>query len=271
MQWALVLGLTLMAGDTPQSTDRWRADYEASLKAPDGWLSLAGLTWLHNGMNAIMLPPHCGGKGFSVEFHDGRAMLHPEPDTPVTVNGEKAGKVELALDKSVVEYCGTSATFIKRGDRYGIRLRDPEAKTRREFHGLKWFPVNDKYRVRATWHPYQPPKLIPITNVLGDTQDEPSPGYAEFQLEGKTYKLEPTVEDNLLFFMFRDLTSSDLTYGSGRFLKAAMPVGNTVTLDFNRAYNPPCAYTDFATCPLPPKQNRLPVRISAGQQRYGAH
>lgn len=271
MQLVLALGLMLMAGEATQLTDRWRADYEAGLRAPDGWLSLAGLTWPHNGTNAVLLPLHCGGQGFAVEFRDGRATLQPQPGTPVTINGEKAGKAELTLDKSVIETCGTSATFIKRGDRFGIRLRDPEAQTRREFQGLKWFAVNEKYRLEATWHAYQPAKLIPITNVLGDTQDEPSPGYAEFVLEGKTYKLEPTVEDGLLFFMFRDATSSDLTYGSGRFLKAEMPAGGKVTLDFNRAYNPPCAYTEFATCPLPPKQNRMAVRVVAGQQKYGAH
>jgi len=271
MQFTLAIGLILLAGETVQSTDKWRADYEAGLRAPDGWLSLAGLTWLHNGMNEILLPVRCGGKAFAVEFHDGHATLHPHTGASVTVNGVNAGRTELSLDKSVVETCGTSATFINRGERFGIRLRDPEAKTRREFRGLKWFPVNDKCRVQAKWRAYPAPKLIPITNVLGDTRNEASPGYAEFVLGGKTYKLEPTIEDGLLFFMFRDLTSSDLTYGSGRFLKAAMPTSDLVTLDFNRAYNPPCAYTEFATCPLPPKQNRMAVRVEAGQQRYGVN
>ncbi len=260
MQLALAIGLMLMAGEAPTSTEQWRADYEAGLRAPEGWLSLAGLIWLHTGPNTVELPSHCGGKNLNIDFRDGHATLHAP-----------AGATELTLDKSMLEPCGVSATFIKRGERYGIRLRDPEAVTRREFHGLKWFAIDDKYRVRAVWHPYQPAKLIPITNILGDTESEPSPGYAEFVLEGKTYKLEPTIEDGLLFFMFRDLTASNLTYGSGRFLKAAMPTGDSVILDFNRAYNPPCAYTEFATCPVPPRQNRMALRVEAGQQRYAAH
>ena len=260
MQFALAVAVLMMASETPNSTEQWRANYELSLKAPEGWLSLAGLAWLRPGVNAVELPAHCGGKNLKIDFHDGHATLE-----------EPAGTTELTLDKSMVQTCGTSTTFIKRGERYGIRLRDPEAATRRDFNGLKWFPINDKYRVRAAWHPYQPAKLIPITNILGDTADESSPGYAEFALDGRTYKLEPTMEDGLLFFMFRDLTASDLTYGSGRFLKAPMPSGDSVILDFNRAYNPPCAYTEFATCPLPPRQNRMAVRVEAGQQRYAAH
>jgi len=177
----------------------------------------------------------------------------------------------MVLDRSLKEICGVSVTLIQRGTRFGLRLRDPEAETRRDFRGLDWFAINDRYRVRAEWHPYKPAKQIPIINVLGDTQNEPCPGYAEFVLGGESYRLEPAVEDGELFFMFRDGTSSDLTYGSGRFLKASMPSGGRVELDFNRAYNPPCAYTDFATCPLPPKQNRLAVRIQAGEKRYGTH
>ena len=238
------------------STQAWRSDYEAGLRAAQGWLSLAGLYWLKPGLNAVPLPARCGGRQLAVTFRDGRASL---------------ASGEMVLDQNVEDACGVSLMFIRRGERFGIRMRDPLAETRRDFHGLTWYPEDEKCRVRAGWHAYVPVKKIPITNVLGDTQDEECPGYAQFELGGITYRLEPTVEDGKLFFMFRDGTSADATYGSGRFLKAEMSVDGFVELDFNRAYNPPCAYTAFATCPLPPRQNRMPVRVEAGEKRYGSH
>ena len=128
-------------------------------------------------------------------------------------------------------------------------LRDPNAETRRDFTGCKWFPADAAWRVQAKWVAYPQPKKIAITNILGMTDQEPSPGYAEFTLQGKTLRLEPVVEDGELFFMFKDATSGKTTYGAGRFLYAAMPKGNTVELDFNKAHNPPCAFTAFRHLP----------------------
>ena len=144
----------------------------------------------------------------------------------------------------------------------------PPAVSFRDSH---WFPIDEHYRVHARWHPYNPPRKISITNVLGMMEDDTSPGYAEFELGGKTWRLEPTVEDNTLFFTFRDQTAGRETYPSGRFLNTAMPKDGEVIIDFNQAHNPPCAFTSFATCPLPPRQNTLGVAIPAGEKQYGHH
>jgi uncharacterized protein (DUF1684 family) len=263
------------SGDYVKSIEGWRTAYEQGLKAPDGWLSVAGLFWLKEGANRvgsaegneIRLPSRCARELGVIEFHEGRATFHPKAGAPVTELKDDHGQTP-----DVVQAGNVSLTVIRRGKRFGIRLRDPEAETVLGFQGGQWFPVNPAYRVRAVWHAYDAPKTIPITNVLGDTEGEPSPGYAQFKLNGKEYRLDPVVEDpGELFFLFRDATSAHETYGAGRFLKAAMPKDGTVELDFNKAYNPPCAYIAFATCPLPPRQNHMDARVEAGQKRYGSH
>ncbi len=248
--------LAATAGDYPASIEKLRQERVARLKAPDGWLSLAGLFWLHDGANRIVLDP---ARTVMIEFENGRARL----------NGK-----ELKADKDVEKIGDVEIQIIKRGGRYGVRLRDPNNAARRDFSGLRYFPISERYRLQAKFVPYDPPKQIPITNVLGMTEPEKCPGYAEFTLNGARYRLEPVIEDDepsQLFFIFRDLTSDRESYGSGRFLYADFPKDGQVTLDFNKAYNPPCAFTAFATCPLPPRQNRLPVRIEAGEKRYGKH
>jgi hypothetical protein len=142
--------------------------------------------------------------------------------------------------------------------------------------GLKWFRPDPRYRVTARWIPYTPPHIEKIPTVIGTTLELPAPGIAEFTLDGKTLRLEPVIEadeQNQLFFILRDATSKTTTYGSGRFLHTALPdhglaAPGELALDFNELYNPPCAYTPYATCPLPPDQNRLTVAIEAGEQRY---
>ncbi len=152
-----------------------------------------------------------------------------------------------------------------------LRVKDPNAAARRNFTGTQWFPVRQAWDIKARWVPYATPRQIPILNVLGMTGPEPSPGYAEFTLSGRKCRLEPITEDDHLFFIFKDLTAGKTTYAAGRFLYAATPVNGTVELDFNEAENPPCAFTPYATCPLPPKQNALPVAIEAGEKSYGGH
>ena len=166
---------------------------------------------------------------------------------------------------------GVAMTIIVRGGKMGVRLRDPDAPGRRDFVGSRWYPAAEKWLVRAKWIPAKAGKTIPITNVLGMTSEEPTPGTAVFQLGGQTLSLEPVIEDGDLFFMFKDATSGHSTYGAGRFLHAAMPKDGSVELDFNKAYNPPCAFTAFATCPLPPKQNNLALAVEAGEMNYGKH
>jgi uncharacterized protein (DUF1684 family) len=167
-------------------------------------------------------------------------------------------------------------TVIHRGDRYALRIKDSKAPSRLQFHGLHWYPPNEAYRVQAKWIPYNPPHHVAIPTILGTEMMSDIPGAAEFTLEGKSFRLEPVLEnpkDEELFFILRDTTSTTETYGAGRFLYTPLPdhglaQPGEVVLDFNRAQNPPCAYTPYATCPLPPPQNRLPIPIAAGQQRY---
>jgi uncharacterized protein (DUF1684 family) len=235
----------------------WRASYEASLKAPDGWLSVAGLSWLHEGENTVDLPNQ---KEIVLRLDKGKVVYE-----------KRQLKSDATEHPDVLKFGDISLTVIERGGKVGVRLRDPNAETRRDFTGCKWFPADPAWRIKAGWVAYPKPKTIAITNILGMTDQEPSPGYAEFSLQGKTMRLEPVLEDGELFFMFKDATSARTTYGAGRFLYAALPKGNEVELDFNKATNPPCAFTAFATCPLPPKQNILAVAIEAGEKNYGKH
>jgi uncharacterized protein (DUF1684 family) len=159
---------------------------------------------------------------------------------------------------------------LERGGRYAIRLRDRNSELRRKFTGLQYFPISERYRVQARF--VAEPRKMRIANVLGMTEEMPSPGYAVFKLNGRELRLYPVLETpdaKELFYIFSDQTTGKETYGGGRFFYSDMPKQGTVTLDFNKAYNPPCVFTPFATCPLPPKENRLPVRIEAGELKYG--
>jgi uncharacterized protein (DUF1684 family) len=255
------------AADSDQAT-KWRADYEASLKAPDGWLSVAGLFWLHEGSNSVgsdpqsdvVLPSSAPKHAGTLEFHKGQVSWQKR----VLASDAAPHPDELKIGDLVL-------TIIERGGKTGVRLRDPDAAPRRNFTGNQWFPASPAWRIEAKWIPYPQPKKIPITNVLGMTDEEPVPGVAEFAINGKTVRLEPLLEDGELFFMFKDATTGKSTYAAGRFLYAALAKNGGVELDFNRAHNPPCAFTAFATCPLPPRQNTLPVAVEAGEKKYGAH
>lgn len=248
---------------------KWRGEYEASLKAPGGWLSVAGLFWLHEGANTVGSDPQsdvvlpAGGPAKA-----GVLRLTKNAVTFEAGGTKRALKSDADGKPDPLKFGDVTLTIIQRDTKTGVRMKDPNAATRREFTGTKWYPAASAWRVKAKWVAYPQPKTIAITNILGMTDQEPSPGYAEFQVQGKTVRLEPVTEDGALFFMFKDATSGKTTYGAGRFLDAEMPKGDTVELDFNRATNPPCAFTAFATCPLPPKQNALPVGIEAGEKSY---
>jgi hypothetical protein len=247
---------------------QWRRDREARLRADDGWLTVAGLFWLHPGANsfgtaagaAIVLPD--GPAQAGVFNFDGRRVT-------VTRNGATR-EVQPDSDADRVKVGRLSLFVIRRGDRFGIRLKDPESSYRRQFHGLEYFPASPAWRVKARW--VAAGKKIPILNVLGQTELSECPGYAEFDLGGKRLRLYPILESpgyQELFYIFRDQTAGKETYGAGRFLYSDMPRDGWVVLDFNKAYNPPCSFTPYATCPLPPAENRLAVRIEAGEKNYG--
>jgi hypothetical protein len=164
--------------------------------------------------------------------------------------------------------------IIKRGDRFALRLKDSGSKALKEFKGLEYFPVDPSWRINARFVPYDPPKQLYIATVIGTIDTMTAPGYLSFRAGRKTCRLDPVHEagDSSLFVIFADGTSGVETYGGGRFMDVALPdeYGHTV-IDFNKAYNPPCAFTEFATCPLPPDQNKLPVRVAAGEKVYAEH
>ena len=204
--------------------------------------------------------------------------MRVESGVTVTSGGKPVTTMELRDDSAgapdMLALGDLTMFVIKRGERHAIRLRDTKSRMRREFTGLTWYPVREEHRVVATFIPYEPQHSIAIPNILGETERLPCPGYASFSLQGKALRLEPVIEapgDDQLFYIFRDETSGKETYPAGRFLYSDMPKDGKVVLDFNKAYNPPCAFTPYATCPLPPKQNRLAARIEAGEKNYGHH
>lgn len=265
------------------SIEQWRQQREAKLKADDGWLTLAGLFWLKEGenhfgtdpSNDIILPagtaaPHAG----VFDFHHGQTAVRIQEPGAAVLNGRPVSTGLLKPDQpgppDTLAIGSLTLYVIQRGARYGIRVKDKNSKTRKEFAGLRYFPINESYRIVARFIPYEPPKVLAIPNILGDVEQDRSPGFAAFNLEGRQYRLDAVLDDDgkSLFFIFRDLTSGKETYPAGRFLDAEPPKDGKVVLDFNKAYNPPCAFTPYATCPLPPPQNRLPVRIAAGELNY---
>jgi hypothetical protein len=280
-----LLGASTTAGYRAE-IEKWRQDRETRLKSDGGWLTVSGLFWLKEGPNRfgsdpssdIVLPAGAPAAAGVFEHRAGRTIVRAERGTSATVEGRAVTEMEMAPDSSdnpTVLALGDLTMFVvQRGEKFGIRLKDKNSRMRREFTGLKWYPIQPDYRVTATYTEYDPPKQIPIPTVLGTTENMASPGYLTFKLRGKTLRLDPVLEDpdaRDLFIIFRDQTSGDTTYGAGRFLYADKPVNGKVVLDFNQAYSPPCAFTPFATCPLPPPQNRLAVRLEAGEMKYGGH
>ena len=251
----------------PETVRQWRAQHESKISSETGWLSYAGLFWLKEGENrvgsdpdcTIVLPKSAPRYAGSFLFHAGKAQFRTAKGVVRDVKSDVPGPADI------IEIAGLKVHVVKRGQRYGVRMRDPNSDYRRKFKGLKWYPIKDSYRVTAKFVPYPQPKKVKVTNILGDVDEEPSPGYAVFELLGKKMELEPVREDDQLFYTFKDLTSGKSTYPAVRFLYSDLPKNGQVVLDFNLAHNPACAFTAFATCPLPQRKNHLPVAIEAGE------
>jgi uncharacterized protein (DUF1684 family) len=283
---ALAAGLAAACGPQEQKIDtaahqndvqQWKTRRAERLRAEDGWLSLIGLHWLTEGENVVALNK-AGAPPVKVTRAGDKVTLTPDPT--MTIDGKPvAAPVELKNDAdekgpTIVQMGSVRFNAIKRGDRIALRVKDAQSEVRTHFKGLDYYPVDSKWRVEARYEMYHPPKKIPITDVTGMTSDSISPGALKFEIDGKEYSLDPILEEGSTdyFIIFRDATSADTTYPAGRYLYAAPPKDGKVIVDFNKAYNPPCAFTDFATCPLPPLQNRLPIRVEAGEKKYaGAH
>jgi uncharacterized protein (DUF1684 family) len=220
-----------------------------------------------------VFPKGLGPAGMgSVYVEPGKVTVKLVPGLKMVNSGLEMTEKEMGTDpqnRDWVQIGRASFHIIEREGRYILRLADKESEVRKKFQGRVWYDVDDNYRVQAKFVPYDPVKKVKIVNIIDEVSDEPVPGYVQFDLHGRTYKLDVIGDDDEgLFFVFRDPTAGDTTYGSGRFLfvEGKPRANETFTLDLNRAYNPPCAFSEFTTCPLPPKQNILNVKIEAGEK-----
>ncbi|HKR10480.1 MAG TPA: DUF1684 domain-containing protein [Pyrinomonadaceae bacterium] len=274
--------LVFVQGSFEAEQREWREQRDQELRAEDGWLSVAGLFWLKQGSNSfgtgksmdIVLPAGSAPENIgTLELGDGVVTLTVTEGVTVTLPPKAIKSFEMRFDGNSQPPSflvgSLRLSVIKRGERYGLRVKDKNSQALREFKGLEWFPARESYRVVATFTPYAEPKEMMIMNVLGDELKMKSPGLLTFELNGRTHQLRPVVEnDEKLFIIFRDRTAGKTTYGAGRYLYADLPKDGKVVLDFNRAENPPCAFTLYATCPLPPRQNFLPIEILAGERAF---
>ena len=275
------------AGQIPANTAdvlEWRKQREARLRQPESWLSLVGLAWLEAGANTVGSDPasnvplpadRAPARAGTFRRTGDRVTFEPQPGLTFTLDGTPIdGQVEIQPDTaekpSTLALGSLRLYLIRRGDRLGIRSKDRESPLFAQFHGMDNFPIDPSWKVVAKWEPYDPPKRIGVPTILGTIEESPSPGAAVFEHAGASYRLEPILEEGSdeLFFIFGDQTNGKETYGAGRFLYTPKATDGTVTLDFNRSYNPPCVFTPYATCPVPPPQNKLAVRIEAGERTF---
>ena len=277
----------LSAGEAQYLSEEnlWRIQRQEKLTAPDGWTSLIGLHWLtlkshyvgssaRSGIRIAMGPDSLG-----MFQRDGQRMFFtPEPGLALTLDGEPLkGRVELKDDSqgapSVVGFDEGKGklTVIERAGNRGLRVKHADAPTRTQFQAIEYWPPNREWRIEAKFVPHPAGTTLPVATIIGTTENTPNPGALEFQREGKTYRIEALDQgESTLSLIIADRTSGHETYGAGRYLDVPRPdAQGKVVIDFNRAYNPPCAFTPFATCPLPPNENRLDLAIDAGEKRYG--
>jgi uncharacterized protein (DUF1684 family) len=283
-----VLLATTALGQDPyvKSIEDWRDARVARLKASDGWLALVGRHALSPGANTVGTAPDnsvrlAAGPPYLATVTlgaDGRITLLPAPAARLEVDGvPMQDEAELVFkgDKPTRVTFGTANFYVmQRGDTLYLRVRDTASPTLTHFAGIDYFPIDPAWRIEAQWVPFEPMKQVNITNQIGVTEPANVPGKAVFTWQGHTVELLPMDEGNNLFFVLTDLTAGEETYEASRFLYVPKPKAGerTVVLDFNRMQNPPCAFTAFATCPLPPKENRMPFRVTAGEKNYrGKH
>ena len=269
------------APDYAATIQQQRTEREAGLRKPGGWLSLIGLNWLSDGRNSIgsakdndieLLkgPPKLG----VITLMDGKASIAFDAASGATVDGKTVKMAALASDAtdnpSIVATGPVSFFVIQRNDKIGLRIKDTEAESLKHFLGIDFFDIDPSWRVEARWVTFEKPQPLEIPDVVGTIYKLQVPGKAVFERAGHTYELLPMNEDTKdgLFFVFADKTSGKITYGGGRFLDTDAPKDGKLSLDFNLAHNPPCAFTPYATCPLAPPENRLKVAVEAGEKKY---
>jgi len=291
---AAVAGSTTVPVDAHVTEiEQWRARRISNLTKPDGWLSLVGLHWLNEGEQTVgagadravvlavgpqklgaitvsgiaaSLALEPGSEGVRVQCHgpDDWADL-PTQANPYPLKPDSSdAPCRLLLGEKI------SIALIERGGKLALRVKDADAATRSGFAGIPSYDIASDWRIEAVWTPHQVMQEIEIQNVLGMIEKMPNPGYASFTRDGREFRLYPVIEagETDYFFIFADRTSGRETYGPGRFFYATPAVDGRIVLDFNKAYNPPCAFTEYSTCPLPPPENRLDLAVTAGEKKY---
>lgn len=256
----------------PAFAAEWKAWHDARverLRAPDGWLALVGLDWLEEGANRIEGLPGV------FEVGGGAVTLRAAPEDGYTLGGVPVVERRLATDADGTPdrlgHGSRTVQVIERGGRLAVRVWDAASPARTGFEGVPAWPADPRWRVVARWEAYPAPRSVTIPSAAGPEQVGRAPGRAHFSVDGREVSLEPTEDGEALFFVFKDGTAPRESYGGGRFLLAGPPRDGEVVLDFNRAVNPPCAFSPHATCPLPRPENVLPVRIEAGEKRLPGH
>jgi uncharacterized protein (DUF1684 family) len=253
---------------------QWRAEREASLKVDNGWLTVVGLHELSEGENRVgsdpnfevPLPASAPQRVGTITLSKRKLHFKPAPGIPLK---EMNLKTDLLPDYDKLSLGRLTFFVIERGNMFGVRVQDNDSAARKNFSGLRWYSIDPSWKIKAKFVPS--PHPVTFNTVVGVKEKDQSPGYVTFTRGGQTYRLEPTKDGDELFFVIRDQTSGKTTYGASRFLYTELPKDGFVELDFNRAENPPCAFTDYATCPLPPPQNRMKLAVTAGEMMYGQH
>ena len=269
------------------AVEAWRKGRLERLEAPDGWLSLVGLEWLDEGDNRlgsaadadVHFPAGAPADLGTITRHGEALTLAPAPGSPLTIDGKPVTKpTKLASDAqgepTTVSFGSIEFYVIQRGDRWAARIKDSESPIRTGFQGLDYYPLRGDWVVTASFEPAPKGTKIPVPNILGTTEDADSPGDVVFSRDGHDVRLQAIDEgDGRLFLVIGDQTNGKGTYGGGRFVyaDAPKPGERTVTVDFNQAYNPPCVFTPYATCPLPPKGNKMPFPIEAGEKLWAGY
>ena len=257
----------------------WRQTKDDELRSDDGWLTLVGLLWLNEGINsigsgtdcAVMLPESAPKNLGVITFANGQAHLTVTTDEPVIVDEAPVKSAVLRDDHaeggaSLVNVGSITFFVIKRADQYGIRVRDAKSDALKSFTGRRWYPVDPAYRVAAAFIPHETSRTVQVMSSAGVVLPMDNPGYLEFELHGQRLRLEAfDAEDDRWWLIFKDGTSGVTTYGAGRFLYVPRQTDEGIWIDFNRAYHPPCTFTPYATCPLPPRENNLTVPVEAGE------
>jgi uncharacterized protein (DUF1684 family) len=276
--------MTIQTAEYQQKLDEWRQQAEKTLRAPDGWLSVAGLFWLSEGNNSfgsdpsndIVLPESAPAYAGAFVVNNHEVRLAPAADIELTQNGQAPNGEVLrssATGKPDIIELGDLQLFVHQsGSRLAIRLRDPNNPVRLNFAGRKWFEADEEWVIKAEFVAYEPAKILQVPNIVGDISEQESPGFVRFSVDGVSYQLDATAGANGgLFLHFHDQTAGKGSYPGGRFLFTKAPHDGKVELDFNRAVNPPCAVTAYATCPAILPQNRLALSVTAGEQWSGTH